>query len=118
MVEDSKTQKARNIGIDVPMPKGACNDAHCPFHGRLSVRGQILDGYVVSDRMDKTVVVRRDHLRYIPKYERFEKRYSKYAAHSPPCLDVKVGDKVRIMECRPLSKRVSFVVIENRGERP
>ncbi|HDI23882.1 MAG TPA: 30S ribosomal protein S17, partial [Thermoplasmatales archaeon] len=33
-------------------------------------------------------------------------------AHCPPCLDVKVGDKVKIGECRPISKGVSFVVIQ------
>ncbi len=33
-------------------------------------------------------------------------------AHNPPCIDAKVGDRVRIGECRPLAKTVSFVVIE------
>jgi len=36
----------------------------------------------------------------------------KYSVHSPPCLNVKMGDWVRIAECRPLSKTVSFVVIK------
>ncbi|MEM2943329.1 MAG: 30S ribosomal protein S17 [Methanomassiliicoccales archaeon] len=104
----------RDIGIDVKLPETRCNDVNCPFHGRLSVRGQILDGTVVSAKMDKTVVVEREYLRYIKKYERYEKRTSRISAHCPPCLGVKVGDKVKIIECRPLSKTVAFVVIEKR----
>ena len=37
---------ARDIGIDVPVPERACDDHNCPFHGRLRVRGQTLDGVV------------------------------------------------------------------------
>ncbi|HIP15859.1 MAG TPA: 30S ribosomal protein S17 [Methanothermococcus okinawensis] len=104
--------KTRNIGIDVKYPENTCDDPHCPFHGKLSVRGQIFEGVVVSDRAHKTVVVKREIIRYIPKYERYEKRTSKIVAHNPPCIHAKVGDKVRIAECRPLSKTKAFVVIE------
>ncbi|MCD6383120.1 MAG: 30S ribosomal protein S17 [Thermoplasmata archaeon] len=103
--------KYRDIGVDVPPPDRECNDPNCPFHGTLSVRGQIIDAVVVSTKMQGTVVVQRERLHYIPKYERYEKRTSKYFAHWPPCIDLEVGDRVKIMECRPLSKHVSFVVI-------
>lgn len=103
-----------DIGIDVELPTKACKDQFCPFHGTLSVRGQILEGVVVSDKMQKSVVVKREYMRLDRKYERLEKRTGKYLAHSPPCLEVKAGDKVKIMECRPLSKTISFVVIEKR----
>ena len=43
---------------------------------------------------------------------RYEKRRSKILAHNPPCIDAKKGDKVKIAECRPISKNVSFVVVE------
>jgi small subunit ribosomal protein S17 len=50
------------------------------------------------------------------KYERFEKRTSAVSAHLPACIgEVNVGDSVKIMECRPLSKTISFCVIENSG---
>lgn len=106
-----KEMKGRDIGVDVPIPKSTCNDKKCPFHGKLPVRGQMLDGTVISAKMQNTVVVSRERLFYVKKYERYEKRTSKYSAHAPPCLGVKEGDKVTIMECRPLSKTVSFVVI-------
>ena len=48
---------ATAIGIDVKMPKRSCDDQFCPFHGTLSVRGQILEGTVVSDGMQNAVVV-------------------------------------------------------------
>ena len=107
-----KPVKKIDIGVDVRTPVKTCDDQFCPFHGILPVRGQILEGEVVSDRMQKTVVVQRQFQRKIEKYERLEKRFRKYLAHNPPCLDIKVNDRVKIMECRPLSKTVSFVVIE------
>ena len=103
---------ARNIGLEVKLPESSCDDPACPFHGSLPVRGQIIDGYVISNKMDKAVVVRKEHLRYIPKYERYEKRSSHYTAHNPTCIDAQVGEKVKIAECRPLSKTKSFVVVE------
>jgi len=105
---------AADIGLDVESPKIACKDNHCPFHGTLPVRGTVLNGTVVSAKMQGTVVIQREYMRYIPKFERYEKRTSRYMAHAPPCLQAKLGDKVRIMECRPLSKRVSHVVVENK----
>ena len=89
-----------------------CNDPNCPFHGSLPVRGQVIDGVVATVKMKNTVVVERNYLKYQQKYERYEKRSNRYSAHASPCLGLKVGDKVRIAECRPLSKTVSFVVIE------
>jgi small subunit ribosomal protein S17 len=66
--------------------------------------------------MQGTVVVEREYMRRLPKYERLEKRTSRYLAHAPACLQAKVGDEVLIMECRPLSKRVSYVIVENKEQ--
>ena len=98
--------------ITAKKPKKTCNDVDCPFHGTLSLRGHTLEGIVVSDKMEKTIIVRRDYLNYVPKYKRYERRRSNVAAHSPPCLNIKTGDRVRLAECRSISKTVSFVVIE------
>jgi len=105
-------QEARNIGIPVTPPTENCTDTNCPFHGVLPVRGQVLVGTVVSTKMKDSILVRREYLHYVTKYERFERRASKYPAHCPPCIKVKVGDQVKIAECRPLSKTISFVTIE------
>lgn len=107
---------ARDIGLDVRLPKTACHDPNCPFHGHLKVRGQVIEGVVVSDHMQGTVVVSRTVLRFQAKYERYEKRRRRYLVHSPPCLGVHSGRRVRIAETRPLAKNVSFVVVEDMGD--
>lgn len=112
----SRIPRARDIGLDVRAPKQRCEDRHCPFHGRLSIRGQVLEGTVVSTSMQRTAVVERILLTRVPKFERYEKRRRRYLAHSPPCLGIVVGHKVRIAETRPLSKLVSFCVVEDLGE--
>ncbi|HZD43813.1 MAG TPA: 30S ribosomal protein S17 [Methanomicrobiales archaeon] len=103
---------AKNIGLDVKPPSTECTDAYCPFHGTLPVRGQVITGKVVSDRMEGSVVVGRDYLQYIKKFNRYEKRSSRIHAHNPPCINAKVGDMVTIAECRPISKTKHFVVVE------
>ncbi|MBI2078119.1 MAG: 30S ribosomal protein S17 [Euryarchaeota archaeon] len=117
MAKTNTTQSpaARDIGIVVAAPSKACQDQLCPFHGHLKVRGQQFVGKVVSNKMTGTVVVEKEHARYLSKFERYERRTSRYAVHSPPCIAPKIGDEVRIMECRPISKTVSFVVVENKG---
>jgi small subunit ribosomal protein S17 len=63
--------------------------------------------------MTDSIVAERETSRYMKKYERYEKRTRRYAAHLPTCIGgVSRGDKIRIMECRPLSKTVKFCVIE------
>ncbi len=102
----------RNIGIDVKPPERSCDDQLCPFHGTLVVRGKILSGIVASNKMQRVAVVGRDTFQYVQKYLRYEKRRSRIPAHNPPCIDAQEGDAVMIAECHPLSKTVSFVIVE------
>lgn len=104
----------RNIGLDVQAPTKSCTDPQCPFHGTLPVRGQVLEGRVANLKMEGTVIVERERNWYLPKFERYEKRTSRYAAHHPPCIDLSIADHVKIAECRPLSKTVAYVVVEAR----
>jgi len=101
----------RNIGIEIDRPTKTCVDLNCPYHGKLSVRGQILKGICVSTKMNKTAVIQRERRLFNKKFERYEKRTKKISAHNPECLEIKAGEPVAIMECRPISKTVSFVVI-------
>ncbi|MFP3871942.1 MAG: 30S ribosomal protein S17 [Candidatus Natronoplasma sp.] len=112
MVEED----VRDIGVDVEAPEKKCEDENCPFHGTLSVRGRIIRGVVESAKMDGSVIVRKDHFQHIPKYERYEKRKSHYPSHLPPCIDIEEGDEVQIMECQPISKSKSYVVISRGGK--
>lgn len=100
------------IGIDVKEPAGRCSDIKCPFHGELKVRGRILTGVVISDKAKGTVAVEREFLRFLKKFERYEKRTAKLQAHNPGCINAKLNDVVKIAECRPLSRTKHFVVVE------
>lgn len=102
----------KDIGLDISTPEKSCNDIHCPFHGNLTVRGQVLIGTVISNKMDKSVVIERKYEKIISKYQRYEKRRSIMHAHNPQCINAKNGDVVTIAECRPISKTKSFVVIK------
>ena len=104
----------RDIGIDVKAPTDEWDgDENCPFYGSLRLRGQVLEGTIASVGMQNTITLQRDNVRYMQKYERYEKRTSKMSAHLPACIGkVEVGDTVKVMECRPLSKSVAFCVVE------
>lgn len=102
----------RNIGIEAKAPSRACEDNLCPWHGSLSVRGRIIEGTVTSTKMSRAIVLRRDFLHLVRKYNRYERRNGAVTARLPSCMDVNEGDIVRVMECRPLAKGISFVAIE------
>jgi len=76
-------------------------------------RGQrrTLVGQVVSDKMDKTVVVRVERLVRDTQYQKYVRRYSRFMAHDEE-NNCGVGDRVRIIEHRPLSKRKRWKVQE------
>jgi len=67
-------------------------------------------GTVISDKMQKTVIVRTMHLSKHPKYNKIIKRYNKFKAHDEKNV-AKSGDTVRIEETRPLSKDKRFRVV-------
>ncbi|MCS6778428.1 MAG: 30S ribosomal protein S17 [Geminicoccaceae bacterium] len=71
---------------------------------------RVLQGTVVSDKMDKTIVVRVDRRVMHPLYGKTVKRSKKYMAHDPENR-FKIGDVVRIVECRPLSARKRWEVL-------
>jgi small subunit ribosomal protein S17 len=71
---------------------------------------RILQGVVVSDAQNKTVVVRVERRVMHPVYKKFVSRSKKYAAHDEENR-CKVGEAVQIEESRPISKRKSWVVL-------
>lgn len=89
-----------------------CTDRNCPKHGKVRVRGRRFTGKVVSSKMQRTVTIEFERTYYLPKYQRYEKRRTTLKAHNPDCINVKEGDIVHVVECRPLSKTKKFVVVE------
>ncbi len=71
---------------------------------------RILEGSVVSDKMDKTITVLVERRFKHPVYKKYVKKTDKYAAHDEANA-YKIGDRVQIEECRPISKRKTWRVI-------
>lgn len=72
---------------------------------------KVLTGKVVSDKMDKTVVVAVETLVRHPLYQRIIRRTKKFKAHDEQ-NSCRIGDKVKMMETRPLSKEKRWRIIE------
>lgn len=102
----------KSIGIEgVKAPEKECQDAKCAWHGKTALRGRVVRGIVKSSRSQQTVVVGWDYTRFVKKYESYERRKSHISAHNPPCIHAREGDRVVVVECRPLSKTKAFVVV-------
>jgi small subunit ribosomal protein S17 len=97
---------AQALGAGVDAQAGDATGAEAGRRGRRMEKV----GVVASDKMQKTVVVRVDRLIKHPKYRRYVRRTSKFMAHNE--TDASVGDKVRIVETRPLSARKRWRVVE------
>ncbi|HEU0085591.1 MAG TPA: 30S ribosomal protein S17 [Candidatus Paceibacterota bacterium] len=76
----------------------------------MTTAKQILKGVVVSDKMDKTVVVSVSRFVKHPKYGKYYKINKKYKAHDPE-NKAKTGDQVEIESIRPISKDKSFKIV-------
>ena len=73
----SRIDLARNLGIAINPPRKDCHDILCPFHGRLSVRGKLLSGIVVSAKAKNMIVVSREFPHLVVKYQRYERSRSR-----------------------------------------
>lgn len=76
---------------------------------------RILQGLVVSDKQDKTIVVKVERRVRHPLYEKFIKRSKKYAAHDET-NSCKTGDIVRIRECSPISKNKTWELVADAAQ--
>ncbi len=97
---------AQELSSGVDAQAGDATGSEVPRRGRRAEKV----GVVASDKMTKTVVVRVDRLVKHPKYRRYVRRTSKFMAHND--LEATIGDKVRIVETRPLSARKRWRVVE------
>ena len=106
-----ETKSGENLAHEVaPSTDSQPGNASGTEAGRTRSRRAEKVGIVASDKMQKTVVVRVDRLIKHPKYRRYVRRTSKFMAHDEQ--GATIGDKVRIMETRPLSARKRWRVVE------
>jgi small subunit ribosomal protein S11e len=107
----------KNAGLGFKTPKEAVNgkfiDKKCPFTGNVSIRGRLIRGIVHSVKMQRSIVIRRNYLHFIQKYQRYQKRHKNFTVHCSPAFDPKVGDDVIVGQCRPLSKTIRYNVLEH-----
>ena len=97
---------AQALGSGVDAQAGNATGNEAPNRGRRAEK----IGVVASDKMEKTCVVRVDRLIKHPKYRRYVRRTSKFMAHNEQ--GATVGDKVRIVETRPISAHKRWRVVE------
>lgn len=79
--------------------------------GEIRKKRKFRVGVVISDKMNKTRVIQTQDLTRHPKYSRIIKRYNKFKFHDEQNAS-KAGDKVRVMETRPISKDKHWVLVE------
>lgn len=106
----------KSAGLGFKIPKEAINgkyiDKKCPFTGDVSIRGRLIRGIVKSCKMQRSIVISRNYLHFIQKYQRYQKRHKNFTVHCSPAFEPKVGDDVIVGQCRPLSKTVRYNVLE------
>ena len=112
-----RTRYWKSVGLGFQTPKAAVNgkyiDKKCPFTGNVSIRGRLMRGVVHSTACKRSIVIRRDYLHFVQKYQRYQKRHKNFTVHCSPCFEPKVGDDVIVGQCRPLSKTVRYNVLQH-----
>ena len=78
---------------------------------KKKINKRVLKGTVVSDKMDKTIVVLVERLKEDPRYKKRYKVHKRYKAHDPE-NKYKIGDKITIQESKPISKDKHWIVVE------
>ncbi len=109
--------KEKKKDKDIGMKKDSCDDATCPVHGSLKVRGRTFKG-IVTRKFPRRIAIEFERTVYVRKYERFTKKKTRIHARLPKCCEdkVNVGDYVLVGECRPLSKIIHFVFLNKVNE--
>lgn len=81
----------------------------------IKAHGRTFTGTVIRARMQNTATIEWTQWRYVPKFERYERRKTTVKAHNPPDIDAKEGDVVVIQQCRPISKTKQFTITKKVG---
>jgi len=108
-----KKEKPEGKVLAVAVKNQKCTDKKCHIHGRLSIRGRTFQG-IVTKKMESRVLIEFERMIYVKKYERYKKSKTKIHAHLPGCMsdNIRIGDLIKVQECRPLSKIIHFAVVE------
>jgi small subunit ribosomal protein S11e len=87
-----------------PSPCSAASATLLTLHwlsaGNVNIRGKLITGVIKTTKMKNTVIIRKDYLHYIKKYNRFEKRHKNTPVHVSPAFRVRAGDEILAGQCR------------------
>ncbi len=85
---------------------------------KINARGRTFEGEVTK-KFSKRIVLESERTIYIKKYERYSMSRTKIHARLPESMEkeIEIGDKVKVQECRPLSKLIHFIVIKKIGDK-
>jgi small subunit ribosomal protein S11e len=100
--KEGRYYKAVGLGIKTPRTaiEGTYVDKKCPWTGTVNIRGKLITGVIKTTKMKNTIIIRKDYLHYIKKYNRFEKRHKNTPVHCSPAFRVKPGDEILAGQCR------------------
>ena len=95
--KDRRWYKEVGLGFKTPREaiEGTYIDKKCPFTGLVSIRGRILTGKVVSTKMTRTIVIRREYLHFVPKYSRCKSTLSPFISSIFPFSRLSILDSTR-----------------------
>ena len=82
------------------------------FMANYQCEESYFDGKVTSNKAKQTITLQKESPIYYMKFKRYARSKNTIHAHVPECMDVETGDHVLTAECRPISKSVSYVVVE------
>ena len=92
--------------------KESCDDKKCPIHGHVNIKKESYTGTIIKKDASRSATVEWNRQHYIKKYERYELRRSRLHVHNPACINAGIGDVVRVLKTRPLSKTKNFSIVE------
>ena len=99
------------------MKNEPCGDKKCPVHGHVTVKKESFTGKVIKKDANRSATIEWDRQHYVQKYERYEVRRSRIHVHNPACINAKIGDVVKVMKTRPLSKTKNFAIVTVVGDK-
>ncbi|MBS3138084.1 30S ribosomal protein S17 [Candidatus Woesearchaeota archaeon] len=99
------------------MKNEQCDDKKCPVHGHVTLKRESFTGIVIKKDANRSATIEWERQHYVKKYERYELRRSRIHVHNPACINAKIGDMVKVMKTRPLSKTKTFAIVTIVGDK-
>ena len=104
--------KQELLGVKAPKMVEGESDINCPFHGKINVKNETINGVVVKKDSHGTATIEWKSSIFVPKYERSQIKTRRIRVHNPACINAEVGQKVMVARTRPISRTKHHVIIK------